>query len=59
MMSYTPYYIILGEFGNAILLALLAKPLSRGNWTTTLWAGIAGGVGIFICYAITDGIYPR
>jgi hypothetical protein len=31
MMSYTPYYIILGEFGIAILLTILAKRLMRGN----------------------------
>jgi hypothetical protein len=63
MISHMPYYIILGEFGIAILLALLAKPLVRGNWMTALWAGAAGGVGIFVCYAIvygiTDGIFPR
>jgi hypothetical protein len=63
MISYTPYYIILGEFGIAILLALLAKRLVRGNWTTALWAGAGGGAGIFVCYAIayglTDGLLPR
>lgn len=31
MMSYTPYYIILGEFGSAILLAILAKRFLLGN----------------------------
>ena len=63
MISYTPYYIILGEFGIAILLAVLAKRVIGGNWTTALLAGIAGGAGIFICYAlaygITDGLVPR
>lgn len=63
MLSYTPYYIILGEFGIAILLAMLAKRVSRGNWTTSIMAGIGGGVGIFICYAIayglTDGLIRR
>lgn len=63
MISYTPYYIILGEFGIAILLALLAKHVSRSSWTTAAWAGVAGGVGIFVCYAIaydiTDGLIPR
>jgi hypothetical protein len=60
MLSYTPYYIILGEFGIVVLLAILAKQVSQGNWTTALLAGIAGGAGIFVCYAIayglTDGI---
>jgi len=46
----------LGEFGIAILLTLLAKKMPRGTWTTALWAGTAGGVGIFICYAIANGI---
>ncbi len=63
MISGTPYYIILGEFGIAILLAILAKQLTRGNWTISLLAGTAGGAGIFVCYAIaygiTDGIIPR
>lgn len=55
MISYTPYYIILGEFGIAVLLAVLPKQLVRGNWTTALIAGDAGG-GIFLCYAIAYGI---
>jgi hypothetical protein len=56
MLSYTPYYIILGEFGIAIVLALLAKRISEGSWTSSLLAGLAGGVGIFICYAIAYGL---
>lgn len=52
MLSYTPYYIIVGEFGIAILLAVLAKQLIRGSWMTALLAGAGGGVGIFVCYAI-------
>ena len=63
MISYTPYYIILGEFGIAVLLAVLAKRLVRGDWLTALWTGAAGGAGIFVCYAIaydlTDGMFPR
>lgn len=62
MLSYTPYYIILGEFGIVILLAVLAQRVSRGTWTTALLAGLAGGAGIFLCYAIayglTDGLLP-
>ena len=56
-----PPYI--GEFGIAILLAILAKRLLQCNWTTALLAGALGGVGNFICYAIaygiTDGITLR
>jgi uncharacterized membrane protein AbrB (regulator of aidB expression) len=64
MLSYMPHYIILGEFGIAILLAILAKRVSQGNRTTAIWSGIAGGgVGIFLCYAIayglTDGLISR
>ena len=36
MLSYTPYYIILGEFGIAILLTILAKGTTRGTWATAL-----------------------
>jgi hypothetical protein len=63
MLSFTPYYIILGELGIAILLALLAKRVFQGSWTTSLFAGLAGGLGIFACYALayglTDGLIPR
>ena len=63
MLSFTPYYIILGEFGIAILLAVLAKRAMREDWTYAIWLGIAGGGGIFICYAlaygITDGLITR
>ncbi|HJT19221.1 MAG TPA: hypothetical protein VJ746_02045 [Nitrospira sp.] len=63
MVSYTPYYIILGEFGIAIILALLAKRVARGDWVTALQAGAGGGAGIFFCYAVAygliDGLIPR
>ncbi len=62
MLSYTPYYIILGEFGIAIALAVLAKRVSRGSWGTAIWSGFAGGIGIFLCYALaytlTDSLIP-
>lgn len=62
MLSNTPYYIILGEFGIAILLAILAKRVVRGRLINAIWLGLAGGAGIFVCYAIaywlTDGIIP-
>ena len=56
MLSYTPYYIILGEFGIAILLALLARRVVNGQWWDAVLAGLAGGVGIFACYALAYGI---
>jgi hypothetical protein len=58
MISFTPWYIILGEFGIAIALALLAGTLRRGSWRQAVIAGIGGGLSIFVCYApafwITD-----
>lgn len=60
MLSNTPYYIIVGEFGIAIALTLLTKPLRRGGWLHAILLGAAGGLAIFICYvlayAITDGL---
>ena len=32
MISYTPWYIILGEFGIAVAFALLARTLRRDSW---------------------------
>jgi hypothetical protein len=32
MISYTPWYIILGEFGIAVVFALLARILRRDSW---------------------------
>jgi Domain of unknown function (DUF6989) len=52
MLSYTPWYIIVGEFGIAIVLTLLAKPLRHRGGIPTIVLGFAGGAGIFICYAI-------
>jgi hypothetical protein len=60
MISFTPWYIIVGEFGIAIALALLARTLRHGSWSTALLAGIGGGFSIFVCYTvafwITDGL---
>jgi hypothetical protein len=59
MISFTPYYIIVGELGIAVALAWLASRLRKGNWGTALLLGSAGGIAIFICYAVafalTDG----
>ena len=63
MLSYTPYYIILGEFGIAIMLAILAKRLISTTGASSLVTGATGGIGIFLCYAlaygITDGVIPH
>src|SRR5882724_8177009 len=52
MISFTPWYIILGEFGIALTFALLARALRRGSWRTAIAAGVAGGISIFACYAV-------
>ncbi|HEU0275667.1 MAG TPA: hypothetical protein VFQ83_14165 [Candidatus Udaeobacter sp.] len=58
IISFTPWYIILGECGIAIGFALLARTLRRGSWHGAIVAGIMGGFSIFVCYAaafwITD-----
>ena len=59
MISFTPWYIILGEFGIALVLALLARTLRRGSWRMALFAGLIGGISIFACYAIAFSITQR
>jgi len=58
MISYTPWYIILGEFGIAVVFALLARTLRSGSWRVAIVSGVIGGASIFVCYAaaflITD-----
>jgi hypothetical protein len=59
MVSFTPWYIILGEFGIALVLALLAGTLRRGSWRQAVIAGIGGGFSIFICYTLAFWITDR
>ena len=59
MVSFTPWYIILGEFGIALALTLLARTLRRGSWRTAILAGIAGGLAIFVCYAVAFFVADR
>jgi hypothetical protein len=59
MISHTPYYIIVGEFGIALALAILARPLRRGSWGVALFVGAIGGAAIFLCYAIAFEITDR
>ena len=58
MISFTPWYIILGEFGIAVAFALLARTLRRGSWPVAFVSGVVGGASIFVCYVaaflITD-----
>ena len=51
MISYPPWYIIVGEFGIALVFALLARTLQRDSWRFAVVAGVAGGASIFVCYA--------
>jgi hypothetical protein len=59
MISFTPWYIILGEFGIALAFALLARTLRRGSWLMAVAAGVAGGISIFACYALALLITDR
>jgi hypothetical protein len=52
MISFTPWYIILGEFGIALVFALLARNLRRSSWSMAIVSGVIGGLSIFACYAI-------
>jgi len=59
MISFTPWYIILGEFGIALAFALLARTLRRGSVRTAIIAGVAGGISIFACYDIAFLVTDR
>jgi hypothetical protein len=59
MISFTPWYIILGEFGIALAFALLARTLRRSSWRQSVVAGIGGGFSIFVCYALAFWITDR
>jgi hypothetical protein len=58
MIWFMPWYIILGEFGIAVVFALLARILRRDSWLAAVVCGVAGRASIFVCYAaaflITD-----
>lgn len=56
MISQTPYYIIVGEFGIAVALAVLARKVRKGTWLTAIITGIMGGIAIFICYALAYAV---
>jgi hypothetical protein len=59
MISFTPWYIILGEFFIAVTFALLAGMLRRGSWRVAVLAGVAGGTSIFVCYTVAFLITDR
>jgi hypothetical protein len=59
MIAFTPWYIILGEFGIALVFALLARRLRRSSWRVAVVAGLTGGLSIFACYAVAFLITDR
>jgi hypothetical protein len=59
MISLTPWYIILGEFGIAVAFACLARMLRRTSWRAAVAVGILGGLSIFVCYAVAFLITDR
>lgn len=52
MISNTPYYIVFGEFGIAIALVLLARPLRRRGVASAVVLGLLGGLAILACYVL-------
>lgn len=56
MISGTPYYVIVGEFLIAVILAWLVKNVRRGNLASAMALGVAGGAGIFLAYAMAYGM---
>ena len=58
MISYTPWYIILGEFGIAVVFAWLARMVRRSACRAVV-AGVFGGVSIFVCNAVAFLITDR
>jgi hypothetical protein len=59
MISYTPHYIILGEFGIALALAVSARTLRRNSWRVAITSGVGSGVAIFVCYITAFTITDR
>jgi hypothetical protein len=59
MISYTPHYIILGEFGIALALAVSARTLRCNSWRVAIISGVGSGVAIFVCYVIAFTITDR
>jgi hypothetical protein len=59
MISFTPWYIVLREFGIALVFALLARRLRRSSWHVAVVAGLTGGLSIFACYAVAFLITDR
>jgi hypothetical protein len=59
MFLHTPYYIILGEFMIVICIVGLGKGLAEGKIRHPGVAGILGGLGILICYAVAYEVLEK
>jgi hypothetical protein len=59
MISGTPYYIIVGEFGIAIGLAWAARRVVTGGIGSVVAWGILGGLWIFVCYFVAFFLTDR
>src|SRR6201984_1279884 len=59
MISFTPWYIILGEFGIAVAFAILARLLRRGSGRHAILLGLTGGASVFGSYAVAFPITDR
>jgi hypothetical protein len=59
MISGMPLYIILGEFGIVLGLAVIARTFRRGSWGVAFMGGLAGGVVIFVCYVVAFTLTDR
>jgi hypothetical protein len=59
MLSYTPWYIIVAEFGIAIVFTLLAPLLRRCGTLKAIGLGLAAATGIFVCYAFAFAVIQR
>jgi hypothetical protein len=57
MLSFTPFYIIGGEF--LIAIALLARTVRGGSWGQAALAGVGGGLAVFASYAVAFWISDR
>lgn len=57
MFLHTPYYIVLGEFFIVIVIAFLFRRLQAQRLGQTVFAGVVGGLAIFLCYALAFWIF--
>ncbi len=59
MLSGTPYYIIVGEFGIALTLAAAARGIPSGKALAIVRAGLLAGLAILACYVAAFELTER